>query len=576
MTEQTKVELSEKSFRGLVVGAVVVAAIVAYANTAGNEFVWDDVSSVLLHKHVQDPSKFFQLFREDQHAFGRGQGNFYRPLVAASFMVDFALSYLLFREEPEETRIPEVSPFLFHVTNVCWHAAAALLLFALMTRLGAPRFVRAVAPLVYVVHPLHTEAVTYISGRADPMSAVFMFLGLWFALCEGTTAKRIAGTALAALCFCAGLLSKESSGIFPFLLLLVLLLRPAGEGEKKPGYLVRFAPFIASLVILGIYALLRSTVLRFGAGATPDIPLGRRLVETGQALASYFRLLIIPTGLHMERTLAGTPRWTALVGWALLAGCLALIVWSFRHRRYRVCLGLGWFVLTWFPISGLFPLNAPMAEHWLYVPMAGLLWAVAELVWPLVEKRKAVGPAVAATYLLCVLLIIATVDRNRDWHDNESIYRTTLADNPRSMRIHYNLGVTYEDLLGNLPGARRHYEAVITLCSDQRKAAGKTMGGGVLWDQELEAHLSLGKIFFQQKQYSKAADNFRAVLRVKSDEAHKPLIATAAFGLGKCYLAFGDTSRAIELFKQAIVVRPDLRNEAARALTQGLLGASAG
>ena len=74
-------------------GAVVLAAAcAAYLNTLDGEWVWDDVSSVLLHKHVQEPAKFFQLFREDQHAFGRGQGNFYRPLVAASFMVDYAIS----------------------------------------------------------------------------------------------------------------------------------------------------------------------------------------------------------------------------------------------------------------------------------------------------------------------------------------------------------------------------------------------------------------------------------------------------------------------------------------------------
>src|SRR5512145_2849251 len=83
---------SDAGFRRLILLLLALACIAAYANTLSGAWVWDDASSVLLHKHVQDPGRFFQLFREDQHAFGRGQGNFYRPLVSASFMLDYQLS----------------------------------------------------------------------------------------------------------------------------------------------------------------------------------------------------------------------------------------------------------------------------------------------------------------------------------------------------------------------------------------------------------------------------------------------------------------------------------------------------
>lgn len=564
--------LSEVSFRWLVVTAICLAGLIAYANTFANDFVWDDASSVLLHKHVQDPSRFFQLFREDQHAFGRGQGNFYRPLVAASFMLDFALSTVGLEKAKPEARIPEVSTFFFHLTNILWHVAAALLFFALLTRLGAPRFVRCAAPLVYVVHPLHTEAVTYISGRADSMSAVFIFAALWFAMWGEKRGRRAAGAALSCVCFCGGLLSKESSTIFPFLLLLLLLLRPVEDpGKKKEVYVARLVPFGLSLVILGVYAVLRMTVLHFGSSATPGTSLAQRLMETGQALASYFRLLLVPTGLHMERTLEGVPRWTALAGAALLLACVALLVVSLRRKQYRAALGLGWFLLAWLPISGVFPLNAPMAEHWMYVPMAGLFWAAGELVWPYLKRGWGRWPAVAAVYLLCLLFLALTVDRNQDWRDNETMYRTTLRENPRSMRIHYNLAVTHEDLLGNLPGARRHYEQVIGLCRAKRKAEHKTNGAVALWDQELEAHLSLGDILQQQNEYDKAAAHYQAVMQVTPDETHRPLIATAAFGMGKCFLAIGDATRAIEFFNRAVAGRPDLGSEAARLLGRGAL-----
>ena len=163
-----KLQFSESQFRVWVTVAVCLVGWAAYWNTFSGDFVWDDASSVLLNEHIQDPSFLGQLFREDQHAFGRGQGNFYRPLVNVSFMADYAVA-----------KRPGADPavFPFHVTNTLWHVAAALLLLGLLTAAGAPRFVRAAVPLIYVAHPLHTEAIAYISGRADPMSAAFLFAG---------------------------------------------------------------------------------------------------------------------------------------------------------------------------------------------------------------------------------------------------------------------------------------------------------------------------------------------------------------------------------------------------------------
>ena len=75
-------------------------------------------------------------------------------------MLDYAVAHPASPPEAPNQQFSNLSPFVFHTTNTLWHLAAALLFFALLTRLDAPRFVRAVAPLVYAVHPLHTEAVT--------------------------------------------------------------------------------------------------------------------------------------------------------------------------------------------------------------------------------------------------------------------------------------------------------------------------------------------------------------------------------------------------------------------------------
>jgi tetratricopeptide (TPR) repeat protein len=267
----------------------------------------------------------------------------------------------------------------------------------------------------------------------------------------------------------------------------------------------------------------------------------------------------------MERTLEGVGTATAAAGAVLLAATVALTVLLWRRGQWRAAMGLVWFLMTWLPISGIFPLNAPMAEHWMYMPMAGLLWAAAELAWAFAQKPAARYAAVAAAYGLAVVFLALTVARNRDWHDNERIFLATLDKNPDSTRVRYNLAVTYEDLLHNPWAARRHYEGVIASYREQKR---EMLGGGKeeFWDEELESHLSLGTIYADRRQYGDAAEYFSTVMRVAPNQSNGPMRATAAFGLGQCFWATGDSRNALELFKQAAAGRPELKGEIERLL----------
>ncbi|MEA3364754.1 MAG: hypothetical protein U9Q79_03850, partial [Candidatus Hydrogenedentes bacterium] len=348
--------LKEQPFRWFTAAIIILAGFIAYANTFSNEFVWDDASSILLHKHVQDPSKIGQLFREDLHAFGRGQGNFYRPLLAISFMVDYVWAF----DGKIEDNVPQPGVFPFHLTNTLLHIGAALWLLALLYRMHSPRFVCLAVPLLWVVHPLHTEAVAYISGRGDSMSAFFMFAALWFGLWENSTGRRIAGIALSTIFFVAAILSKESALILPFLYVPLLLWAPRFDGNKplKSDYIGRLLPLASFVTILAVYAYLRTTILSFGSDSSaPTSDFATRLMETGQAPALYAKLIFVPTGLHMERTLEGMPVWIALAGVMVLAVILGASIVAFLKGHKRITMAGAWFLITWFPVSGLIPLN---------------------------------------------------------------------------------------------------------------------------------------------------------------------------------------------------------------------------
>ncbi len=552
--------MSKNHFAAVIVGATVLLGFLAYANTFAGDWVWDDVSSVLLHENVHQPGQFFQLFQEDQHAFGRGQGNFYRPLVSVSFMVDFWLSYSPTLDGSEVKGYPDVKPFIFHLSNLLWHLAAAVLLFFLLVRLQAPRMIQAVAPMLYVLHPMHTEAVAYISGRADMMSATFILAALLSATIPAGSKSRYLGIVASGIFFILGLCSKESTMIYPVLLALVITLTPREDGTAatRADWKSRSLPLAVAVALLVAYGALRATVLKFSeGGASNGTGLGQRLIETCQAFAFYIKTLFIPSGLHMEQTLTGVPVWTAALGFLALAFVLVLIVISYRKQHYRIALGLAWFLAAWLPISGIFPLNAPMAEHWMYVPMAGFWWAILELLLLLSKtaKLRLLVPVLAT--VLAVVFLHSTIVRNQDWQSNEAIFRATLAENPDTIRVHTNLATTYDYLEGNLAGARRHYEAVVKRYS--------TSDEGML-PEEIPIRLSLAEVLLRQGEYQEAIRHFGRLTGIAADPNYKGEVARAALGLGECYLALGDYGRASQAFQQANTLDPAISSRSSAIL----------
>ncbi len=552
--------MSKNQFAAVIVSATALLGFLTYANTFAGDWVWDDVSSVLLHQNVHDPGQFFQLFQEDQHAFGRGQGNFYRPLVSVSFMVDFWLSYSPTLDGSEAKGYPDVKPFAFHLSNLLWHLAAAILLFFLLVRLQAPRMIQAVTPLLYVLHPMHTEAVAYISGRADMMSATFILAALLCATIPVGARWKTPGLVASGVFFVLGLCSKESTMIYPVLLALVIALAPREDGSAptRADWKARSLPLAVAVALLVGYGALRATVLKFAeGGGSTGAGLGQRLVETCQAFAFYIKTLFIPSGLHMEQTLVGVPVWTAALGLLALALVLGLIVLSYRKAQYRIALGLAWFLAAWLPISGIFPLNAPMAEHWMYVPMAGFWWAILELLLLLSKtvKLRLLVPALAT--LLAVVFLHSTIVRNQDWQSNEAIFRATLAENPDTIRVHTNLATTYDYLEGNLAGARRHYEEVLARYDNPED--------GML-PEEIPIRLSLAEVLLRQGEYQKAIPHFGRLTGLAQQPNFKSDAAQAALGLGECYLALGDYGRANQAFQQANTLDPSIASRSGAIL----------
>ncbi len=438
---------------------LIVCAIGAYLPALGNDFVWDDQALIL-----RDPLiRSWQLVGEGFAHFlftDAAASDFYRPLQRLSYTFDYAVFFN--------------APWGYHLVSILWHAAAAVALFYFGVEFfGRCTFSRAQArttsflgALVWALHPVQSAAVVYVSGRADPLAAAFGFLGLYLALrMERADGNARWGFGLTAgLAFLASALSKEMGLLFLLVLLVIFLVRP------------RRASWLGATALIGAvllaYVSLRLPAEHWPPPPGPVRPLLVRPILGSRALAEYTGVLLFPWRLHMERDVETHPHGAngasmnaaagrelqTLLGLALLAGA-AFALW--RSRRVpALFLPLLLAAICYLPISGLFALNATVAEHWLYLPSAFLFLAGAAFfeatAWRQ-QRSVLIRVAAAGVVLWIALLPVRTFCRTFDWKDQRTFLTRTIRDGGDSTRMWINLG-GLELSQGNLAAADQALE----------------------------------------------------------------------------------------------------------------------
>ncbi len=442
---------------------LVLALFAAYAPALQNGFVWDDTALILRDPLIRSwrliPEGFQHFLFTDATA-----SDFYRPLQRLSYTLDYAAYHF--------------QPAGYHLTSIACHATAAIALyfFALEFLLSFPSterlrpWVACGSALAWALHPLHTSAVVYISGRADPLAAAFGFLGLYLAL-RSLRAQGIAVLAFqigAGLAFLFSSLSKEAGLIFlavgPVLFALLRNWKAA----------LRLA-VIALFVLVSYFSLRLSAEHHPAPRLTPPAPLLARPILMARAVAEYSELLFFPIQLRMERdvetrahgfenggmTIAARKELQTLAGLIILAALACWIFWARRRApEIFVCLVLA--LLCYLPISGVVPLNATVAEHWLYLPSAFLFLAFGLVAARLADSRPGWPRAAVVTVASVWILFFAgrTFARTFDWKDQRTFLERTLADGSDSVRMLINLG-GLELREGRLDLARQHLTAAL-------------------------------------------------------------------------------------------------------------------
>lgn len=418
------------------------------------ELLWDDIHLVSENPLIRSPALILEAFRH--YLFPDAYSGHYRPIQTISYIFD----YLIWNKDP----------YGYHLSNVLWHVLSGVLLYHLLRRVlgsfaerwpeqsflpgrigsSSAAFVLA---LLWVVHPVHSAAVDYVSGRADSLAFFFASAG-WLLYLRARDLSpswiRRGLYFLAALSGLFSLCSRESGALWMLMFLLYLFVF-----ERKPPLRSKFLVLGICLIVVALYAGLRQLPDRHSEeGSSANWKPAMRGILMLRALGDYGRLMVFPSHLHVERTVLqpasapGPASWRNAVaaeylsiGGVFVLGALVFGVFRKGAGRRTRLFGASWFLLTYLPISNLFDLNATVAEHWLYLPSVGLCIFLAGVLFDL--PRRYLRSAIAVACVAVAGLSVRSAIRSSDWMDPETFFRRTFAAGGSSSRIGVNLGVIY-------------------------------------------------------------------------------------------------------------------------------------
>lgn len=488
--------------------AIILLGCLVYVNALKCDFVWDDETMIKNNPYIKSWSNALTVPFRDIEGQAGSRTIFYRPVQVFSYIADYS--------------IWKLNPAGYHLTNIVIHILTVLALYWFIGSVFSSGILAFFTCALFLVHPVHTEVVTYIAGRAESFSLLFMLLCFIFYIKQlGTAAEKPLLKAAAITSLALALLSQESSIVLPVLILIYHY-----AFEKK----IRQEKYLQLLAVLIFYMAVRLFVFRDSAvPAHAASGLLERAPGFFIAITNYLAILLLPFGLHMEYGLRlftmAEPR--AIVGLSLIAVGLVYAV-AKRKEDPVASFGILWFFVSILPLSNLYPINAYMAEHWLYVPSVGLFLIAGDRLRLMYESKRFKTTAFALLTVAVVFYSFLTIRQNNYWNDPITFFSRTLQYAPESARVNYNLGLMYYRA-GRLEDAAESYRRAIALKPGYAYA-----------------YANLGVIYKETGRMDKAIVLFKKAIQ------NEPKMANAYENLCSIYAVRGQKKQAILLYRKML------------------------
>jgi len=519
----------------LAAALIAVAALVAYHNSFAGVFLFDEDKEIVNNESIRRLSDPIRLLFSTQ-----------RPLVNLSLAVNYAFSGL--------------RPTGYHLFNLIVHISAAITLFSLIRRIIA-RYtshpatgIALAAAVIWVVHPLNTQAVTYVIQRAESMMAMFYLLTLYFLwrgaeAAQSATPQRATGWYVTSVCACAmGMGSKPIMITAPVVALLFDRAFIAGTFQEavrqRWKVYVGLAATWGVLVAWGVLETTFGTATREGAAAGlafKDItPLEYAQTQLW-ALCVYLRLALIPYPQCFDYgwPVVRDPATLVICGVIVLSLLMATALGLWKNRWWGFLGAMFFLVLA--PTSSVIPIRDTIFEHRMYLPLGcAVAFGVIALWLILLRGNAEFGKAAMIRrrilVALCMIFVIGytalTIARNRLYHNEIVMWEEVLRRRPENARAYDALGAIH-DLAGRRDKAIDMYRKSLALRPDY-----------------INSRFNLGTALIAQGSVTQGIAEYQKVL--DDDPAH-PLVRLS---LGEALLRSGDP-QGLTLIREGVTRNPE-------------------
>jgi len=544
---------------------IFFTAFLVYSNSLKNEFVFDDAPLIVENHEIREIKNIPYLLGFT------GTIPYYRPIRIISYVFD----YYFFKLNPEG----------YHISNIIYHIITAWIMFLIVRFMTGSYIIAVAACLLFTVHPVNTESVSYISGRRDILSTLFYLLGFFLFLKYRQT-KNIFLYPLIILSYILGILSKEMAVTLPVMFLIYDLTNPRpASGQQNPGsgiiiklvggikkHLFFYLPFItgaAGFIYYKIVIRPPSHGHEYYGGYW-----WTNLLTVAKIITYYLKLLVLPVSLNADYSFNAFPvtdhLWD-IPSWGSLFTIIILILISIKcfKKNPVITFSAAWFFITLLPVCHIIPHHELMAEHYLYLPSIGFFIIASVFIYNFIYKKS---PVLFFTFLgiIIILFSIRTFERNKDWKDALTLWEKTVITAPGCARAWNNLGVEYYNS-NKEKKAENCYRNAINIkpdYSDPYHNLGNIMVGQGLFDiarqnymqaykystrgiKKIQILNSWGILYKQAGKLKLAEQIFRQILR------HNPFYQDTLINMAAVLYSEGKYWHAWGVLMKALRINPD-------------------
>jgi tetratricopeptide (TPR) repeat protein len=563
------------------VALIAVLGVLAYSNTLQVPFQWDEDIFIKGSPVVKD----LGYFVDPERAKGLELHGALRSRYIG--YLTFALNY----------SIGGLDVTGYHLFNIAVHILNALLVYALVLCTFQTPFLRGgvlyaraypialLSSLLFVSHPIQTEAVTYIFQRLASLAAFFSLLSLLAYVRSRQSASRASAIGFYAVSVVSAVLAmktKENAFTLPLVIVLFEFLFFTGRFQRRALALL---PLLLTLAIIPL--TLAGTDKPVGDVISDIVPATRGydglsrgvyLITEFRVIVTYLRLLALPIDQNFDYDYPVFRSFSdpqVLSSFLLLLSIALLALYLLRRSRTGerdaavVAFGIFWFFITLSVESSIVPIPMLINEYRLYLPSVGAFLAFSTGAFLLLEtlrSRRARSITRVALFTLPFVLSIATYQRNALWETRVSLWEDVVRKSPSLVYPRNNLGIAYVQA-GRVDEAVRQFQAALAIKPDHDTAHNNL---GVIyaqrgrWDEAMQAfqaalrynpdivdaHNNIGLLYLEKGLYAEAERAFRSAMRMD------PVYAKAHYNLGVLFERQGRVEEAAREFQKALRLDP--------------------